>query len=48
MTFWVQLVILGIEEAIARSVECVAQFHMSLSLGLGEAAAFGSCRGGDA
>jgi len=48
MTFWVKQVTLGVEESIARSVECVAQFHVCLSLGLGEAAAFGSCRGGDA
>lgn len=34
-------------EATATLEECVALFHMSSCLGLGEAAARGSCRGGD-
>lgn len=34
-------------EAIAIPEDCVALFHTSSFLGLGEAAARGSCRGGD-
>lgn len=38
---------IGVEEAVALSVEHVAQFHVSCFLALGEAAASGSCRSGD-